>query len=116
MMAALTVDDGERESDLGVAMNDLSIRRPCGKQVPILRGLSILDGIVGCAKALFAPCPPFASNILVGTLSLSSGAHSRDPLALPTLRSDHERPHQILPVTSFCMRLAISTSRRHACS
>ena len=26
------------------------------------------------------------------------------------------RPPQILPLTSFCIRLAISTSRRHACS
>jgi hypothetical protein len=27
-------------------------------------------------------------NKMVGTRSLSSGAHSRDPLALPTLRDD----------------------------
>jgi hypothetical protein len=33
--------------------------------------------------ALFAPCPPLLFE-LVGTRSLSSGAHSRDPLALPT--------------------------------
>jgi hypothetical protein len=26
---------------------------------------------------------------MVGTRSLSSGAHSRDPLALPTLRNGH---------------------------
>ncbi len=28
MVVALTVDDGERESDFGVLMNDLSTRRP----------------------------------------------------------------------------------------
>jgi hypothetical protein len=30
---------------------------------------------------------------MVGTRSLSSGAHSRDPLALPTLRFYTHRPH-----------------------
>jgi len=47
------------------------------------------DQGVGWAKALFAPCPPSIvelSSEMVGTRSLSSGAHSRDPLALPTLR------------------------------
>ena len=29
---------------------------------------------------------------MVGTRSLSSGAHSRDPVALPTLRTERGRP------------------------
>jgi hypothetical protein len=45
---------------------------------------------VGWAKGALAPCPPFqTTDVMVGTRSLSSGAHSRDPLALPTLRSDY---------------------------
>jgi hypothetical protein len=39
-------------------------------------------------KGAVAPCPPNSNAALkmVGTRSLSSGAHSRDPLALPVLR------------------------------
>src|SRR5262249_36306852 len=38
-------------------------------------------------KGALAPCPPSPSVLSkVGTRSLSSGARSRDPLALPTLR------------------------------
>src|SRR5258708_2569741 len=48
---------------------------------------------IGCEPATigaFAPCPTKSKNLgvkgMVGTQSLSSGARSRDPLALPTLR------------------------------
>src|SRR5471030_1852732 len=42
---------------------------------------------VGWAKALFASCPPWKSaGAAPGLVGTPSGAHSRDPLALPTLR------------------------------
>jgi hypothetical protein len=38
-------------------------------------------------KGALAPCPPSQdASKMVSTRSLSWGAHSRDPLALPTLR------------------------------
>jgi hypothetical protein len=45
-------------------------------------------GAVGWAKARRAVPTISAANKMVGTRSLSSGAHSRDPLALPTLHSE----------------------------
>src|SRR3954470_12095107 len=43
-------------------------------------------------KGALAPCPPSSIPlVMVGTRSLSSGAHSRDPVALPTLRLLHSK-------------------------
>jgi hypothetical protein len=49
---------------------------------------------------------------VVGTRSLSSGAHSRDPLALPTLQTPMS--HQAVAVaTSSSPRLRGSTPQAH---
>ena len=48
--------------------------------------------------------------------SASGRAISVRAMATSRRTDSDDRPPQILPVTSFCIRLAMSTSRRHACS
>src|SRR6266851_5448634 len=93
MVFALTVDDGERESDLD----------------EVMRGL----GIVGWAKAHLRRAHQFIRSCFGGHAEFIIGRAFARPGGFA-----HEvrRPHQILPVTSFCIRLAFSTSRRQACS
>src|SRR6266576_6946372 len=97
MVFALTVDDGERESDLDGVINDPS-RRPGERQGPIATGDDC------CGRSL----PQYLN---AKTRRMGPGVRRDD-----SLKNIERQKHQILPVTSFCIRLAISTSRRQACS
>ena len=95
MVFALTVYDGERESD------DLD------EVMKVLRNRRMGKGALGAV-------PPFRSTIHWWARGVYHRARIRATrwLCLP-----YEAPNnQILPVTSLCTRLAISTSRRQACS
>ena len=94
MVVALTVDGGARESDLGEVMNDLS-SRPGERRVD--------HGLRSCLRVS-----------QLNTVERISAQGS--PAFAGTTPRKCRRPFQILPETSFCIRLAISTSRRHACS
>src|SRR6185295_10809666 len=65
-------------------------RRDCGgcrvdRRRRIDRGEGYDREEVGWAKALFAPCPPLTLAVCP-VLRTTSGGHSRDSMALPTLR------------------------------
>src|SRR5947208_6586953 len=65
-------------------------------------------------KGALVPCPPCVTRVLlemVGTRSLSSGAHSRDPLALPTLRIGDCYPY----FTAFAPRGLLSRINLSRC-
>jgi hypothetical protein len=52
----------------------------------------------------------FAAHVTVGTRSLSSGAHSRDPVALPTLQ-DYTAVILVLAIFGEPRRMAASTAQ-----
>jgi hypothetical protein len=49
---------------------------------------------------------------MVGTRSLSSGAHSRDPVALPTLQELQETQEDFMPAAVFVVRATVTDPAR----